>query len=74
MSNILSLVFIKNLFRSGLIPFSFLLRLLFSSLSGSLLNRLYVFYECFTVYYFPFLVFSLLVFSSSRYIVAPNGT
>lgn len=49
MSNILCLVFIKNLFRSGLIPFSFLLRLLFSSLFGSLLNRLYVFYECFTV-------------------------
>lgn len=32
MSNILCLVFIKNLFRSGLIPFSFLLRLFFSSL------------------------------------------
>lgn len=68
------LAFMRRFFYPGLIPFSFLLRLLFSSLFGSLLNRLYVFYECFTVYYFPFLVFSLLVFSSSCYIVASNST
>lgn len=36
-------------FCPGLIPFSFLLLFLLSSLFDSLLLRLYVFYECFTV-------------------------
>ena len=39
----------ERVFCPGLIPFSFLFRLLFSSLFDSLLLRLYVFYECFTV-------------------------
>lgn len=62
----------KEYFYPCSISLSLLLSPLFFTLLRSLLLCLFMFYRCFTLYYFSFLTFSLLSFSSFCHIVAPN--
>lgn len=62
----------KDYFYFCSISLSLLLSPLFFTLLWSLLLCLFMFYRWFTLYYFSFLTFSLLSFSSFCHIVAPN--